>query len=186
VNEETRQLIIAAQEGDDNAFHEIVALHDERIMLLALQITQNEQDAEDVYQETFIKTYRNLKKFRFESEIYTWMYRIAVNTAYNFKRKESKIQMIEPTQSDNRDHIDQITESNSNDDSSQEFTKAVRASLHLLPKQQRTVFILKHLQNLKIKDIASILNISDGTVKKYLFRAVEKLQVALKEYNYAQ
>jgi RNA polymerase sigma-70 factor (ECF subfamily) len=186
VNEETRQLIISAQEGDDVAFHKIVAMYDERIMLLALQITQNQQDAEDVYQETFIKTYKNLKKFRFESEIYTWMYRIAVNTAYNFKRKQSKIQLVEPTQSDDRDRVDQIPETNPADDSTKEFNKAVRESLHLLPRQQRTVFILKHLQNLKIKDIANILNISDGTVKKYLFRAVEKLQVALKEYNYVQ
>jgi RNA polymerase sigma-70 factor (ECF subfamily) len=61
----------------------------------------------------------------------------------------------------------------------------VRNSLQILPQQQRAVFILKHLQNLKIRDIANILDISEGTVKKYLFRAVEKLRLALKEYRYA-
>lgn len=61
---------------------------------------------------------------------------------------------------------------------------AVKSAMTVLPQKQRTVFILKHLENLKIKDIASILNISEGTVKRYLFRAMEKLRVELKEYRY--
>jgi len=62
---------------------------------------------------------------------------------------------------------------------------AINQSLLTLSHQQRTVFILKHLQQLKIKDIANILDLSEGTVKKYLFRAMEKLRVSLKEYHYA-
>lgn len=185
MNEETRQLIVSAQEGDSESFHKIVAMYDERIMILALQLTQNEQDAEDVYQETFIKAYKNIKKFRFESEIFTWMYRIAINTAYNFKRKQSRMQILEPRKDDDRDHIEWLTTENPDDDRSREFNHAVRKSLQILPQQQRAVFILKHLQNLKIRDIANILDISEGTVKKYLFRAIEKLRLALKEYHYA-
>ena len=62
---------------------------------------------------------------------------------------------------------------------------AAKTAMIVLPQKQRTVFILKHLENLKIKDIARILNISEGTVKRYLFRAMEKLRVELKEYRYA-
>ena len=185
MNEETRQLIVRAQKGDSESFHKIVAIYDERIMILALQLTQNEQDAEDVFQETFIKTYKNIKKFRFESEIFTWIYRIAINTAYNFKRKQSRMQILEPRQEDSRDHIEWLASENPSDDRSRGFKQAVRNSLQILPQQQRAVFILKHLQNLKIRDIANILDISEGTVKKYLFRAVEKLRLALKEYRYA-
>jgi RNA polymerase sigma-70 factor (ECF subfamily) len=81
VDRTTRDLIIKAQAGDTESFHEIVSIYDTRIMTLTLQIAQNKEDAEDIYQETFVKVYKNLSKFRFESDIYTWIYRIAVNTA---------------------------------------------------------------------------------------------------------
>ncbi len=181
----TRDLILKAQAGDTESFHEIVTKYDTRIMTLTLQIAQNKEDAEDIYQETFIKVYKNISKFRFESDIYTWIYRIAVNTAYNYKRKHSKISVIEPKEENGYDFLDWIYDPKSNEDNRDELITAINQSLLDLSHQQRTVFILKHLQQLKIKDIAAILDISDGTVKKYLFRAMEKLRVSLKEYHYA-
>ena len=113
------------------------------------------------------------------------MYRIAVNTAYNYKRKHSKISVVDPKEDDNYDILDWITDPQSNEDDREELLNAINQSLLCLSHQQRTVFILKHLQQLKIEDIAHILNLSEGTVKKYLFRAMEKLRVSLKEYHYA-
>jgi DNA-directed RNA polymerase specialized sigma subunit, sigma24 homolog len=75
-----RQLIQLAQAGDSEAFHQLVVLHDEKIMTLAFQLTQNKTDAEDLYQEVFIKAYKSISKFRFQSAFYTWLYRITVNT----------------------------------------------------------------------------------------------------------
>ena len=84
----TRDIIVKAQAGDTESFHEIVAKYDTRIMTLILQIAQNKEDSEDIYQETFVKVYKNISKFRFESDIYTWIYRIAVNTTYNYKKTQ--------------------------------------------------------------------------------------------------
>ncbi len=181
----TRDLIIKAQAGDAESFHEIITKYDTRIMTLTLQIAQNKEDAEDIYQETFVKVYKNISKFRFESDIYTWIYRIAVNTAYNYKRKYSKIKVAEPKEDDGYDLLDWVYDPQSNEDNREELLVAINQSLLTLSHQQRTVFILKHLQQLKIKDIANILDLSEGTVKKYLFRAMEKLRVSLKEYHYA-
>ncbi len=181
----TRDLIIKAQAGDTESFHEIVTIYDTRIMTLTLQIAQNKEDAEDIYQETFVKVYKNISKFRFESDIYTWIYRIAVNTAYNYKRKHSKIKVVESKEDDRYDLLDWVYDPQSNEDNREELIMAINQSLLKLSHQQRTVFILKHLQQLKIKDIANILDLSEGTVKKYLFRAMEKLRVSLKEYHYA-
>lgn len=183
MDEQIKKLIISAQGGDAGAFHELVKLHDERIMILAYQLTHNEQDAEDLYQEVFFKVYRKIGSFRFRSEFYTWLYRITVNTAYNFKRKQGKIKTVEPFEDDNS-ALDWIPETGSNDSDQEEIRDAISVALQDLPHRQRTVFILKHLQKLKIKDISLILNISDGTVKKYLFRAMEKLRESLKEYRY--
>ena len=185
LKEEIRQLIKKAQSGDTGAFHELVKLHDERVMILAYQLTHNEQDAEDLYQQVFIKAYKNIHNFRFESQFYTWLYRITVNTSYNFKRKQARLKLYEPGNEDSSGYLNWIVDSSDNNRSSKEIMNAVKSAMTILPQKQRTVFILKHLENLKIKDIAKIIDISEGTVKRYLFRAMEKLRVELKEYRYA-
>ena len=111
-------------------------------MTLVLQLTRDKQDAEDLYQEVFMKAYKAIGSFRLESEFFTWLYRITVNSFYNLQRKASRI-------------------------------------------QQKTAFVMKHYEGLKIREIATIMNLSDGTVKRYLFRAIEKLRPMLQEYRYA-
>jgi RNA polymerase sigma-70 factor (ECF subfamily) len=184
VKETVRQLIIRAQDGDTSAFHELVAMHDERIMILAYQLTKNEQDAEDLYQEVFLKAFKKLHQFRFESEFFTWLYRITVNTAHNYWRRTARLQTYEVESDGGRDPLNWIAATDSPSPEHQEILLAVREAVARLPHQQRTVFILKHLQGLKIQDVAKILDLSEGTIKKYLFRAVEKLRKALKEYQY--
>jgi RNA polymerase sigma-70 factor (ECF subfamily) len=93
--------------------------------------------------------------------------------------------IVEPKEDGGYDFLDWVYDPQSNEDNREELIMAINQSLLTLSHQQRTVFILKHLQQLKIKDIANILDLSDGTVKKYLFRAMEKLRVSLKEYHYA-
>lgn len=181
MTEEIKGLIQNAQNGDSDAFHQLVAMHDERIMVLAYQLMKNEQDAEDLYQESFIKAYKHIGSFRFESSFYTWIYRITVNTSINMKRKLSKLRLQD--RRDEMDPLDTIPESTSKDNPG-EINTAVRNAADNLPDKQRTVFILKHLQNMKIREIASIMEIGEGTVKKYLFRAMEKMRKDLKEYRY--
>ncbi len=180
----TRQLILQAQSGDHTAFHKLVAMHDERIMILAYQMTKNEKDAEDLYQDVFLKAFKYINQFEFRSEFYTWLYRITVNTAYNYHRKRSKMHIVDPGPENDYDPLNWIATEDDDDIPGDEVRSAIKECLNILPKQQRTVFILKHLQRLKIKDISAIMGVSEGTVKKYLFRAMEKLRVALKEYRY--
>lgn len=181
---ETKQLIWDAQQGNQFAFHELVRQHDERIMSLAYQLTRNPQDAEDLYQDVFLKAWKAIATFRFESEFYTWLYRITVNSALNLKRKQQRLPLAEGREESDWDPLMNLSAEEDREAESREIRLRVNQALQALPKQQQIVFILKHLQNLKIKDIARIMNLSEGTVKKYLFRAVEKLRVQLKELRY--
>lgn len=183
VDDRTKQLILLAQNGDTEAFHELVATHDKKIMTLAYQLTQNTQDAEDLYQEVFLKVYRKIKTYKFKSSFYTWLYRVTVNTFINLQRKASNlliddIRDMEKHQSGEwyvqNDHIP-------SDDIMNDISKAVNQ----LPAKQKTVFILKHFQGLKIKEISGIVGSTDGTVKKYLFRAAGTLKTLLKGLNHA-
>ena len=179
-----RQLIQLAQAGDSKAFHQLVALHDEKIMTLAFQLTQNTTDAEDLYQEVFIKAYKSISKFRFQSAFYTWLYRITVNTFYNLKRSQNKMPILEALE-DGSDHLLNISEEPNDSPERNEIIIAVKEAAEKLPQKQRTAFLLKHMQNLKIREISGIMGIGEGTVKKYLFRAMEKLRIELKDYRHA-
>ena len=179
-----RQLIQLAQAGDSKAFHQLVALHDDKIMTLAFQLTQNTTDAEDLYQEVFIKAYKSISKFRFQSAFYTWLYRITVNTFYNLKRSQNKMSILEAIE-DGSDHLLNISEEPNDFPERNEIIIAVKEAAEKLPQKQRTAFLLKHMQNLKIREISGIMGIGEGTVKKYLFRAMEKLRIELKDYRHA-
>jgi RNA polymerase sigma-70 factor (ECF subfamily) len=176
-------LILEAQSGNKEAFHQLVSFHDERVMSLALQLTRNMQDAEDLYQEVFIKAYKSIGSFRLESEFFTWIYRITVNSFFNFKKKTLRLQKQESLD------LQKNPKHNISNDSTltidkDEVNHAVTKALNQLSIKQKTVFVMKHYEGLKIREISAIMNISDGTVKRYLFRAIEKLRPMLKEYRY--
>lgn len=185
MNNETRQLILQAQAGNVQAFHDLVALYDGKIMSLALQLTRNQMDAEDLYQEVFLKAYKKINQFRFESEFYTWLYRITVNTALNLKRKLAYLPFRDADPDFPEDYQEWVSDQSFAADQSAEIRSAVKQATLALPAKQRVVFLLKHMQNLKIREIAAIMGITEGTVKRYLFRAVEKLRKELKEFRYA-
>lgn len=179
-----KTLIIEAQGGNTEAFHELVSLHDERVMTLALQLTRDKRDAEDLYQEVFMKAYKAIGSFRLESEFFTWLYRITVNSFYTLQRKASKMQTQESFDPE-KDSTHDIADESKSPHENEEIHEAVTGALNQLPTQQKTVFVMKHYEGLKVREIASIMDISDGTVKRYLFRAMEKLRPMLKEYQYA-
>jgi len=181
-NEEV-ELIQNIQSGDKMAFARLMKQYGERVMSVAFRFTRNYQDAEDLYQETFIKVYQNLGKFRFESEFFTWIYRILANQAFNLYNKRKRMTLANPGEddylwetipADAEDEADRVTFSNSIQDQ-------IDAALQQLSAKQRVVFILKHFEGKKIKDIAILLDCTEGTVKRYLFRATHKLQTLLTE-----
>ncbi|MBT3299434.1 MAG: RNA polymerase sigma factor [Candidatus Marinimicrobia bacterium] len=177
-----QDLILDAKTGNAEAFHALVAYHDEKIMTLALQLTRHRQDAEDLYQEVFLKAYKNIESFRMESSFYTWLYRIMVNAFLNHQRKEEKITIQESS----RELPNPVESISAQPQPDTEVSERINQILMALPKQQKTVFILKHFQGLKIREISDMMNISSGTIKKYLFRAMEKMRFGLKEYQYGR
>jgi RNA polymerase sigma-70 factor (ECF subfamily) len=179
-----KTLILEAQSGNRESFHQLVSFHDERIMTLALQLTRNMQDAEDLYQDVFMKAFKSIGSFRLESEFFTWLYRITVNSFYNFQRKTSQLQKQESLDPE-KDATHNISSDSKQSTVKDEVNQAVTRALNQLPIQQKTVFIMKHYEGLKIREISAIMNISDGTVKRYLFRAMERLRPMLQEYRYA-
>ncbi len=177
MDENTVTLIRASQRGDQKAFHELVAMYDAKIMTLALQILKNREDAEDVYQEVFLKAWKNLLAFEFKSDFYTWLYRITTNSCYSYRSGKQ------------RHHLENIPLEEGYHDA---YTEAgpertdqqnqILAQVDALPQKQKTVFVLRYYQGHKIKDIANLLGLTTGTVKRYLHRATLKLRKDLAAY----
>lgn len=185
-NEE--RLIRKAQRGNLNAFESLVSMYDVRVMRLIYNMLNHTEDARDVYQDVFIKVYKSINKFRFQSEFYTWLYRIVVNTCINFRKKRSK--RMNDLIDDYNENVDNNWNTLTNGNTlnpeenllNKELDIAIQNSLELLSNKQKTVFILRHYHGHKLSEIAEILNCSEGTVKNYLFRAVQKMKKQLRDY----
>jgi RNA polymerase sigma-70 factor (ECF subfamily) len=178
------ELIRRLQSGDVAAFRELVEANKQRLFALAYGLVGNAQEAEDVSQEAFIKVYRGIGGFRGDAQLSSWMYRIVVNLCLNRRRKKSlsAMELREDFENDG-------TLASAAGDNPEHHTEAsllqrhLRHALQRLSPQQRTIFILRHDQDLPLKEISSIMKISEGTVKSQLFRAVAKLQQALAFYK---
>ena len=142
-----KDLIRKAQNGDTLAFQTLVQNHDRKVLGLAYRMLGNQQDAEDVYQEVFMKVYKNIDKFRFQSAFDTWLYRIVVNTAINYRKTRSRHLNLTPiseypeedmswTPLDHKPLPDQIA-------LNQEIRDQIQTALDQLTMIQRTVFILR-------------------------------------------
>jgi RNA polymerase sigma-70 factor (ECF subfamily) len=179
------ELINEARAGDQRAFARLVEKHDCRVMSLVRSILGQGFDAEEVYQEIFLKVHRALGSFRFESDFSTWIHRIAVNTALSrrrsLERRRQKEQLV-----DAAEFFDSAPgspwDNPENRHLREEILTKIEQALQNIPARQRTVFVMKHDQGMKLKEIARDLGISEGTVKAYLFRAVENLRNALMPY----
>lgn len=181
MQKEDQELIEKILGGDKMAFKGLMERYGERVMGLAYHFTRNQQDAEDLYQETFLKVYLKLPNFRFECELFTWIYRIIANQAFNLYNKRKRMQIAEPGEDE------YLWETIADEDAAEADQDAINlvlrqqidGALRQLSAQQRVVFVLKHLEGKKLKEIAAILDCNEGTVKRYLFRATRKLQTFL-------
>jgi RNA polymerase sigma-70 factor (ECF subfamily) len=161
-------------------------MHDGRVMSLAQSILGSGFDAQEVYQDIFLKVYRKIRSFRFESEFSTWLHRIAINVSLSKKRSLSRRLKKETIMDTENDFFESVA-ANPNDDPEhrqlrEEILAQIQQELEKLPERQRTVFVMKHDQGMKIREIAKALGIAEGSVKAYLFRAIENLRSKLKPY----
>jgi RNA polymerase sigma-70 factor (ECF subfamily) len=180
MDQEEIGLIQRAQAGERRAFEELVRLHDRRILQVAYGILGNRDDAYDAYQNTFIRAFTHLKAFRFESAFSTWLTRIAINQSLNLRKKQRwrhwlSLDGPQPVPLPEAGPSDQPVQDMMNE----EIAEQIQQSLSLLSDRERTVFVLKHMQGYKIREIAGMIDCAEGTVKNYLFRATQKMRNAL-------
>ena len=181
-------LIRQAQRGDRAAFEELVRQYDHAVLRLALHLTGSEADARDIYQDAFLKAYRNLGSFRFECSFYTWIYRIVTNLCLDHLRKKQVRKEDAPvvTGSDGEEYslLDQVADDRSGasperDLMRRELGARIARALHKLTPRERMVFEMKHFQGLKLRTIGEALNTTEETAKNTLFRATQKLRATL-------
>ena len=180
-------LIIQAQKGNQNAFEELVYRYDRSVLSIALKYSNNEDDAKDLYQEVFIRVYRSIKGFRFQSEFSTWLFRITTNVCltYKSKSKEHLKVSIDKDYDDEENEIRETKElvydglSPEEISSGADLGEIVNAAVESLSPKQKMTFVLKHYEGYKIREIAEMLNCKEGTVKKYLFDATKNLRKKL-------
>lgn len=178
-----KELLLKAKEGDDSAFEEIVKLYQQKVCNTIFYMIKNENIVEDLAQEVFIKVYRNLSKFNEESSLYTWIYRITMNTCLDQIKKEKKITYIstiveteegevEAQFEDENQRVDEILESKIR---KEVLLKAIKS----LPAEQRALIVLRDIRQFKYMEIAEMLKLNLGTVKSKISRARQNLKESL-------
>ncbi|HEY0263581.1 MAG TPA: sigma-70 family RNA polymerase sigma factor [Granulicella sp.] len=186
---EDDELIREAQAGERTAFDALVRRYDQSVLRLALHMLGNEQDAQDVHQEAFIKAYRHLNNFRFECSFYTWLYRIVTNLCLDqLRRRKSRREdpsTVIDASGGEMDLMAGITDDRAMANPARELERKVMgeqigAALEKLTPRERMVFELKHYQGLKLRTIGEMLSTTEETAKNTLFRATRKLREQLK------
>jgi RNA polymerase sigma-70 factor (ECF subfamily) len=183
-------LIREAQAGSRVAFDTLVRQYEHQVLRLALHLTGSEQDAEDIYQDAFLKAYRYIGNFRFECSFYTWIYRIVTNLCLDQlrrrkTRREDHAVVVDRT-GDEIDVLASVSDNRSFSNPARELDRKVlgakiQAALGKLTPRERMVFELKHYQGLRLRTIGEMLNTTEETAKNTLFRATKKLRAQLAE-----
>jgi RNA polymerase sigma-70 factor (ECF subfamily) len=171
------ELVAACLDGQAAAFDVIVERHRRSVYQLCYRFVGNHEDASDLSQDVFLRAYRGLARFRGQSSLSTWLYRIGVNVCLN--RVSVK---VPPSESiDERQHLDTRTESATDRLLRGERAARVRAAISQLPRKQRLALVLRVYQELSHQEIATILGSSVGAVKANVFHALQNLKKRLGE-----
>ncbi|HXE10628.1 MAG TPA: RNA polymerase sigma factor [Bryobacteraceae bacterium] len=178
-------LVAKAKAGDADAFGTLVNHYDRRVFRMAKQITQNDEDAEDVLQETFLKAYSHLDDFQGNSKFYTWLVRIAVNEALMKlrKRRSDKTVPLDDPIDTGEDVVAReiaVWDENPEDTySREELASILDEAVQSLKPAYRTVFVLRDIEEMSIEETAEALNLSISAVKSRLLRARLQLREKL-------
>lgn len=178
------QLVTQAQQGDSRSFDLLVLKYQHRVIALIRRFVKNEAEAEDLAQETFIKAYRALPNFRGESAFYTWLYRIAVNTAkngleVNKRRPTSDVDIDEIGEYAFDEHLQQ-QDTPENMLASEDMQRVVSQALEKLPDDLRRALMLREFDGLSYEEIAQEMGCPIGTVRSRIFRAREAIDAVVR------
>ncbi len=183
-------LIRAAQGGDADAFEQLVRSYDQSVLRLAMNLLRSPEDARDVYQEAFLRVYRNLHAFRFDCSFSTWLYRIVSNLCLDQLRKR-KVRKEEPaslaTREGQLDRFEFVAEERADVDPQRRLMSAQISSkisevLGNLTDRERLVFEMRHYQGMRLRSIGEALGTTEEAAKNCLFRATQKMRAALGDF----
>lgn len=184
-------LIRAAQQGDHGAFEQLVRSYDQTVLRLAMNLLRSPEDARDVYQEAFLRVYRNLGSFRFDCSFHTWLYRIVSNLCLDQLRKR-KVRKEEPatltTEDGAVDRFDFVAEERADSDPQRRLQSArldarISEVLAQLTPRERLVFEMRHFQGMRLRSIGDSLGTTEEAAKNCLFRATQKMRAALGDFR---
>jgi RNA polymerase sigma-70 factor (ECF subfamily) len=187
VERSDRELVRESRRGDKEAFRELVERYQRKVLSVALGMVHHREDALELTQETFVKAYENLRKFKGESSIYTWLYRIVVNLAIDSRRRERRHpttsledrpgggEDLEASLPDQRmsDPYQQVT--------SHEIGERVTQAINELTPDHKAVILLREVEGLSYEEISRVMQCSKGTVMSRLHYARKKLQAKLRD-----
>ena len=182
---EAAAVLARARQGDSEAFRALVERHSRSVFRLAFRMTGNEQDAEDVVQEAFLRAYKQLGRFESRANFGTWLYRIVANCSVDLMRaKQSRHDMSRS------ESLDDVVELPSTDGAgpdrlaqSAEIQSRVREALKALSPLERAAFTLRHHEGRSIEEISKTLGLGTSAAKHSIFRAVRKLRGALSAWH---
>lgn len=183
-------LIRAAQRGDQDAFEQLVRAYDQSVLRLAMNLLRSPEDARDVYQEAFLRVYRNLHTFRFDCSFHTWLYRIVTNICLDQLRKR-KVRKEEPavveTAEGPIDRMEAFEEDAAEADPersmwNRQLKQKIEDALQDLTPRERLVFELRHYQGLRLRNIGEMLGTTEEAAKNCLFRATQKMRSVLGDF----
>lgn len=176
-------LVTRAAAGDAAAFQALVERHRAMVYRLAFHFAGDHHDAEDIAQEVFVKVYRSLDRFRHDAQVTSWLYRIVMNACIDHKRRRSPSGWAPFTDEAALRLVN--TPETAPDPEEQAYggqlASLLQAEIERLPAGQRLVFVMRHYEGLKLSEIASALELAEGTVKRQLHAAVHRLRGALRQ-----
>jgi len=184
--DEELSLIRAFQAGETGAFDALVGAVRAKAYSLAYQWTQNREDALDVCQDAFVRLYRALPNWSARASVFTWLYRVIVNRAIDMKRKKVRRKTVSADAASDEHPLPEPEASSltnpARQATSRELEGRIRDAVMTLPTRQQQVFVLRHFENLPLKQIAVIQQTTLGAVKATLFQAVRKVRESLAGY----
>jgi RNA polymerase sigma-70 factor, ECF subfamily len=184
-NSVDQELVQRVQLGDKKAFDVLVLKYQQRIVKLITRYVRNQDEALDVAQETFIKAYRALPNFRGDSAFYTWLYRIAINTAKNHLASQGRRPPTSDIDADDAVQYEPGARLRNYDDPEKlahrdQVEKVIYDTIDALPEDLRTAIVLREMEGLSYEEIAQTMECPIGTVRSRIFRAREAIENSLK------
>jgi RNA polymerase sigma-70 factor (ECF subfamily) len=178
-------LIQRAKRGDMGAIEQLVFRYDKQVLTIAARYVQSSEDAKDIYQEVFLRVFRSLPKFQLRSQFSTWLFRITTNVCLSHRTKRKRHTHASIHQDSDDEHGGAIAESLRDAVETDHHAEKTDLAIHVekaletLSPKQRMVFTMKYYDDYKIREIAEMTGLAEGTVKRYLFAATKKIRRSL-------